>query len=549
MKSKNLETSLDIDEFIKFYQNHNIRDTAKYFNISINRITQICKQISFKKDKQTIANQIKVTKLSKYDSVEALNKANREKQSNTLIRKYGSIEAANRVRVDKIKATKANNKDSFDYKIKHINKDEFIDLYISQNKPRIYMMDRYDLTSYMLDRIIAYFDCNKSHKQSSELALDSKYAKFGGKTQYFDILVSKIKSSKVVHYGSWAEAKKATANSCRNTWMLKTHEDKQEILARTKQTNLNKYGVECCYQLPNCRLKGNNSKPNIEFGKLLDSANISYTREFALANRSYDFKVNDTLIEINPSATHNSTYGIYDNKPLSSNYHKQKSELADMNNYRCIHIWDWDDKEKIINNLKSRESIYARKCDLREISKYQLDDFLNNYHFQNTCKNQSIRLGLFYKNELIQVMSFGKPRYNKNYQYELLRLCTRSEYKVIGGSEKLFKYFLNNYKPQSIISYCDKSKFNGRIYEKLGFSLISNGVPTKHWFNLKTKKHILDSSLRMRGFDILLGNEYGCFGKGTSNEQLMLDHGFIEIFDSGQASYKYIAGERDGTNN
>jgi hypothetical protein len=47
--------------------------------------------------------------------------------------------------------------------------------------------------------------------------------------------------------------------------------------------------------------------------------------------------------------------------------------------------------------------------------------------------------------------------------------------------------------------------------------------------------------LRQRGFDQLLGKEYGCYGKGTDNEQLMLQHGFLPVVDCGQASYIWTA--------
>ena len=30
-------------------------------------------------------------------------------------------------------------------------------------------------------------------------------------------------------------------------------------------------------------------------------------------------------------------------------------------------------------------------------------------------------------------MTFGKPRYNKNYTWELLRLCTNNKYKIVVG--------------------------------------------------------------------------------------------------------------------
>ena len=95
-------------------------------------------------------------------------------------------------------------------------------------------------------------------------------------------------------------------------------------------------------------------------------------------------------------------------------------------------------------------------------------------------------------------MTFGKPRYNKNYEYELIRYC--SSKKVVGGAEKLFNYFIKTYNPKSIISYCDWSKFNGNVYSKLGFKYKSYSI-CKHWYNTKTKKHITDNLLRQRGFD------------------------------------------------
>lgn len=130
-------------------------------------------------------------------------------------------------------------------------------------------------------------------------------------------------------------------------------------------------------------------------------------------------------------------------------------------------------------------------------------------------------------------MTFDKPRYNKKYDYELIRYC--SKYKIIGGAEKLFKYFLNNYQPNSIISYCDRSKFNGETYENLNFSLESI-KPSKHWYNVSTKQHITDNLLRQRGFDQLFGTNYG---KGTSNNELMLANKFVEIYDAGQARYAW----------
>lgn len=308
---------------------------------------------------------------------------------------------------------------------------------------------------------------------------------------------------------------------------------KQKIT--TPINNLEKYGVPYTCMLPNVRaMSKNNSHPNNMFEQLLKAFKISYEKEFPIQNRQYDFKVRNILIEINPFATHNSTWGIYGQEGIDKFYHLNKSALARSNGYRCIHVWDWDDSNKIVQLLVKRERIYARKCIIKELLKSECDSYLNKYHLQNTCNSQNIRLGLYYKEELVSVMTFGNPRYNKKYEYELLRFCSHKQ--VIGGAEKLFSYFLQKYAPSSVISYCDNSKFIGNVYTKLNFKLISSGQPTKHWYNSKTKQHITDNLLRQRGFDQLFNTHYG---KGTSNEELMRTYNFVEIYDCGQSTYIY----------
>lgn len=301
---------------------------------------------------------------------------------------------------------------------------------------------------------------------------------------------------------------------------------------------MEKYGCTC-YQTSKDRTKAYNcvhSKPNELFANLLNTNDIDFEREFPLIRKVFDFKVGKNLIEINPSATHNSTWGIFTQEGLDKYYHRDKSQLAEDNGYRCIHVWDWDDIDKIIMQLKPRATVYARKCEVRDVDLSTTREYLNTYHLQGYAKD-SIRLGLYYDDELVSIMTFGKPRYNKNYEYELIRYC--SSYNVIGGAEKLFCYFVKHYDPQSIISYCDWSKFNGDVYTKLRFTFKGYSI-VKHWYNMKTGKHITDNLLRQRGFDQLFGTNYG---KGTSNEVLMLEAGFVEIFDAGQSTYIWFKGD------
>lgn len=321
---------------------------------------------------------------------------------------------------------------------------------------------------------------------------------------------------------------------------IETHEERygsthwrgSELLtAKVNATCREKHNVDWPCQYPEVK-QGfvNDSKPNKAFEKLLVDNGIQYEREFGIGSYSYDFKVNNVLIEVDPSATHNSTWGVFGCEPTDKNYHSNKSQTAIQHGYRCIHLFDWDNVDLVIKQLLKRPRVYARQCDIDEVDANTKKSFVTNHHIQKDVKSE-INIGLYYNDELVSVMTFGKPRYNKNYQYELLRYCSR--YQVVGGAEKLFNYFVKTYAPKSIISYCDTSKFTGKVYEHLGMIKKSLSV-SKHWYNISTGKHITDNLLRQRGLDQLFGTNYG---KGTNNEDLMRKHGFVEIFDAGQATY------------
>ena len=327
--------------------------------------------------------------------------------------------------------------------------------------------------------------------------------------------------------------------SCKKFWESLSHTDRnskiENQLSRTKGTCMELYGVPYPCMREEARMHGSDSAPNREFATMLQKNGIEFYREFRIDNFQYDFKVGNTLIEINPTITHNATFNPYGRSPVSKSYHRDKMILAKKNGYRILCVWDWDDTDKVIKLLKNRCTIYARNCIVSTIDACTCSQFINKNHIQGYSKDKH-RLGLFYNNELVSVMTFGKPRYNKTCDYELIRYC--STHNVIGGAEKLFSFFIHAFCPQSIVSYCDESKFLGGVYTKLGFSIVRESIG-KHWFNIRTKEHILDSVLRANGFDRLLGEKYGFFGKGTNNAELMLQHGFVEVYDCGQATYMW----------
>lgn len=339
----------------------------------------------------------------------------------------------------------------------------------------------------------------------------------------------------VNNYSKTSEFHDYMSNKSKSLWQDPDWKEK------VKNTNLERYGV--VYACLAKHVQESNGKQisqsNKEFAQLLKQCGIKDVEfEFSLKKYSYDIKVGNKLLEINPSYTHNSTIGPYfHGKHLEAkgkDYHQQKTNFAKENGYQCIHIWDWDQPEKIIYMLSTRERLYARECEVKEVNLEATKEFLNLYHLQNSCRNQEVRLGLYYNEQLVEIMTFGKPRYNNKYEWELLRLCTRPDYIVVGGANKLFTYFIEQSQPASIISYCDNSKFSGNVYTQLGMEYLCCSHPRCHWYNIKTKQHITDNLLRQRGADQLLGTSYG---KGTSNKEILTKEGFVEVYDCGQSTY------------
>ena len=320
-----------------------------------------------------------------------------------------------------------------------------------------------------------------------------------------------------------------------------------DVKEKSKSTCMKKYGVEWPCLTDNAR-NGNGklvSNVNRLFRNILLNSGINSDLEFRLGNRSYDLHIAGTnvLVEVNPTASHNSYINVYSGKVIEHpdvQYHINKSKLAESHGYRCVHVWDWDDWEKVVKLvLPTSKIIYARKCGVVELSKQEADEFLNKNHLQGTCKGQKVRLGLECEGNLVEVMTFGTPRYNRRFEWEILRLCSSSGTSVKGGPSRLFSYFVKKYNPESVLSYCDRSKFTGDVYKNIGMKLADEGSPNKHWYSPRKSErmqHITNNFLLQRGFDQIFGTS---FGKGTSNEELMLDRGYLPVYDCGQMRFEW----------
>lgn len=195
-------------------------------------------------------------------------------------------------------------------------------------------------------------------------------------------------------------------------------------------------------------------------------------------------------IEYNGSVYH-ATLGRIHGGGLPKLYHQQKFLSAKEKGINLISIFDVDwrnNQDKIVSVLKGylglNQSIYARKCNVVEVQYQDAKEFCDKYHLQGFSRYAKINIGLEYNDQLISLMSFGNYRLkeSKEGEYELHRFVTMDGYSVVGGASKIFKYFLDNYNPKSILSYSDNDYFSGSVYERLGFENLGQVEPGYYWF-------------------------------------------------------------------
>jgi hypothetical protein len=133
-------------------------------------------------------------------------------------------------------------------------------------------------------------------------------------------------------------------------------------------------------------------------------------------------------------------------------------------------------------------------------------------------------------------MTFGKSRYNKNYQYELIRFCNKINTVVTGGASKIFKYFIRNYNPESLISYADLRYSNGALYEKLGFAKLKSSNPNYFYFHKSSTPKLMS---RVQFQKHKLKDKLDIYNESLSEYRNMLNNGYDRIWDCGNGVYEY----------
>lgn len=208
----------------------------------------------------------------------------------------------------------------------------------------------------------------------------------------------------------------------------------------------------------------------------------------------------------------------------------RKTEKCLEKDIRLLHFTDveWNTKTNICKSIILSAlgiydtTIYARKCEVKQITSKEAKIFLDENHIDGYVK-ASYHLGLFYKNQMVQIISIGKSRY-KSDEYELIRMCSKLNTHIIGGFSKLLKH--QPYK--HIISYVDRSKFNGVGYLSVGFTLIDITKPNYDYYLGSTK--ISRISAQKHKLSKLLGDK---FDPNKTEAENMMNSGYLMLYDCG----------------
>jgi len=248
-------------------------------------------------------------------------------------------------------------------------------------------------------------------------------------------------------------------------------------------------------------------------------------------------------IEINGNYFHSENSGDKDKR-----YHIDKTILSNQKNIKLLQIFEDEILLKkdivlsrISNMLSLSQKIYGRKCVIKIVDKKTSSLFLNENHLQGNTIDVH-RFGLYFNDNLVSLMTFGKKRKvlgnttNLNCDYELVRFCNKLNVTVVGGFSKLLNYFIKNHNPSKIETYAD-IRWSGlnpelTVYHKNGFTFLHQ-TPPNYWYI--SREHYLNRHHRFTFRKDKLIKEG--FDKNKTEWIIMQEKNYDRIWDCGSLKF------------
>jgi len=255
-------------------------------------------------------------------------------------------------------------------------------------------------------------------------------------------------------------------------------------------------------------------------------------------------KENNFAIEYNGLIWHShgiSKHDMFNNPIEEPNKHINKTILAENKGIQLYHIFEneWLDKNKKaiwISMIRDKQGlntkIGARKCTIKEVPTKEARKFIDENHMQG-YSNAKIKIGLYYRDILVSIMTFGKPRFNKNIEYELIRFCTKKNITIQGGGSRLLSYFEKEYKPKSLLSYANRRWSTGSFYEVTGFDFRYDSKPNFFYFIPGENKLYSRNMFQKHKLESVLET----YDKELTQMENIYSNSYRKIFDCGNKVY------------
>ncbi len=314
----------------------------------------------------------------------------------------------------------------------------------------------------------------------------------------------------------------------------------------------NKFKSKLINQIPICRKCNpitSNSKLHLEFKEFLNEIKINFIEndKHTIKPLELDFLITDKnlAIELNGNYWHSEISG-----GKNKNYHLNKSKLCNEKNIKLIHILEdeWIFKKEIVKSrIKhimniTENTIYARNCKIKEVDINIKTRFLQENHIQGNSIDK-LRYGLFYKNELISLMTFSKERIvtgNKSNEsfWELNRFCNKLNHSIVGGFEKLLSHFKKNNSYEKITTYADCRwsglDFEQTVYFKNNFTFLNITRPSYFFVNRK------DYFTRYHRFTLAKHELLKLYpeDKNLTGWEIAVKNGYDRIWDCGTMKFE-----------
>jgi len=287
------------------------------------------------------------------------------------------------------------------------------------------------------------------------------------------------------------------------------------------------------------------SKQEMEIRGFLDGFGVQYrSNRQILIGKEIDILIDDHKlgIEVNGLKWHSERFAHKDKL-----YHVTKTNMCNEKGYTLFHVFEdvfFSKKELVFSKIrhklmldKGKSKVSGRKLSVTVISAIDGALFVEKYNIEGD-KNGDYYLGGYFNDELVAVMSFKNVG---GEDWELLSIATKDTHVYQGVASKMFRSFVRDRNPQTVISYSNRNwdnRMDENVYSKMGFCFDSVVEPTFRYYSERVERH---DTFSPDSFDIEAMRTEKGFSSNMSKDEVLANAGYDKVWNCGQFAYKWVS--------